>query len=125
MSDINLKDIGSELWNGYSKHNEIRAFLDQLIKSGITSFIFKYNRIEKSFNTTFDFRFYSIENKIEKELFYINCSSTRKTLLSFLIILEHIEKNYKIDLVNEFANDGYFYDSKKEEIVRYIYPSQA
>lgn len=122
MSDIKLKIIGSEIWNGYDKHNEIRAFIIDLIQSGTTSFIFKYNRIEKSMNTTFDFRFYCIENQVEKELFYVNCSSTRKTLLSFLSILNHITENYKIDLVNEFANDGYFYDSKKEEIVRYIYP---
>lgn len=122
MSDINLKDIGSEIWNGYSKHNEIRAFLIHLIQSGTTSFVFKYNRIEKSMNTTFDFRFYYIENKIEKELFYINCRYTRKTLISFLEILNHINENYKIDLVNEFANAGYFYDSQKQEIVRYIYP---
>ncbi len=122
MSDINLKDIGSELNRGYSKNNEIRAFLINLIQSGTTSFIFRYNRIEQSMNTTFDFRFYCIENQVEKELFYINCSSTRKTLLSFLQILNHINENYKIDLVNEFANDGYFYDDKKQEIVRYIYP---
>ncbi|GAA3733251.1 MULTISPECIES: hypothetical protein [Flavobacterium] len=122
MSDIKLNTIGSELWNGYSKHNETRAFLIHLIESGITSFIFKYNRIEKSMYTTFDFRLYCIENQVEKELFYVNCSSTRKTLLSFLQILNHINENYKIDLVNEFANDGYFYDAKKLEIVRYIYP---
>lgn len=122
MSDIKLNTIGNELWNGYSKHNEIRAFLINLIQSGITSFIFKYNRIEQTMNTTFDFRFYCIENQIEKELFYVNCKSTRKTLLSFLEILSHINENYKIDLVNEFANDGYFYDSTKQEIVRLIYP---
>ena len=122
MSDIKLKIIGSEIWNGYDKHNEIRAFIINLIQNGITSFIFRYNRIEQSMNTTFDFRFYCIENQVEKELFYVNCRSTRKTLLSFLQILNHINENYKIDLVNEFANDGYFYDSKKEEIVRYIYP---
>ncbi|OXA98088.1 hypothetical protein B0A75_15595 [Flavobacterium oncorhynchi] len=122
MSDIKLNTIGNELWNGYSKHNEIRAFLINLIQSGITSFIFKYNRIEETMSTTFDFRFYCIENQVEKELFYINCSSTRKTLLSFLEILNHINENYKIDLVNEFANDGYFYDSEKQEIIRLIYP---
>lgn len=122
MSDIKLKDIGSEIWNGYEKHNEIRAFLIDLIQSRITSFIFRYNRIEESMNTTFDFRFYCIENQVEKELFYVNCNSTRKTLLSFLQILNYINENYKIDLVNEFANDGYFYDSEKQEIVRYIYP---
>jgi hypothetical protein len=43
-------------------------------------------------------------------------------LISFLEILNHINENYKIDLVNEFANAGYFYDSQKQEIVRYIYP---
>jgi hypothetical protein len=122
MSDIKLSPIGNELWNGYSKYNETQAFLINLIQGGITSFIFKYNRIEKSIDTTFDFRFYCVENKIEKELFYINCRYTRKTLISFLQILNHINENYKIDLVNEFANDGYFYDSKKQEIVRYIYP---
>lgn len=122
MSDIKLSPIGNELWNGYSKYNETQAFLINLIQGGITSFIFKYNRIEKSIYTTFDFRFYCVENKIEKELFYINCRYTRKTLISFLQILNHINENYKIDLVNEFANDGYFYDSKKQEIVRYIYP---
>jgi hypothetical protein len=122
MSDIKLNTIGSELWNGYSEHNETRAFLIDLIQSGITSFIFRYNRIEKSMNTTFDFRFYCIENQVEKELFYVNCSSTRKTLLSFLEILNHINENYKIDLVNEFSNDGYFYDGEKQEIVRLIYP---
>ncbi|WP_026729055.1 hypothetical protein [Flavobacterium denitrificans] len=122
MSDIKLKIIGSEIWNGYDKHNEIRAFIINLIQNGITSFIFRYNRIEQSMNTTFDFRFYCIENQVEKELFYVNCRSTRKTLLSFLSILNYINENYEIDLVNEFANDGYFYDSKKEEIVRYIYP---
>ncbi|MBL0736961.1 hypothetical protein JI750_08715 [Flavobacterium sp. GN10] len=122
MSDIKLNTIGSELWNGFSKYNETRAFLIDLIQSGITSFIFKYNRIEQSMNTTFDFRFYCIENQVEKELFYINCRYTRKTLISFLQILNHINENYKIDLVNEFSNDGYFYDSEKREIVRYIYP---
>jgi|GEM_PF-2561751 len=122
MSDIKLNTIGSELWNGYSKYNETRAFIIDLIQSGITSFIFKYNRIEQSMNTTFDFKFYYIENQVEKELFYINCRYTRKTLISFLQILNHINENYNIDLVNEFANDGYFYDDKKQEIVRYIYP---
>lgn len=121
MSDIKLNTIGSEIWKGYDENNEVRTFLINLIQSGITSFIFKHNRIEQSM-TIFDFRFYYIENGIENELFYINCKYTRNTLLSFLSILNHINENYEIDLVNEFANDGYFYDSKKQEIVRYIYP---
>lgn len=125
MPDINSKNIKQELFNGYSKHNETKAIIIDLIKNGINTFIFKYNRIEQGTfvsYTTFDFKFYYKEDETESELFYINCKHSRKTLISFLEILQHIVENYNVNLTNEFYNDGYFYDKEKEEIVRYLYP---
>lgn len=125
MPDINLRNSKQELFNGYSKHNETRNIIIDLIKSGISCFTFKYNRTDKTSlisYSTFKFKFYYIENKTETELFYINCRYSRRTLISFLEILEHIVQNYDVNLTNEFFNDGYFYDKQKEEIVRYIYP---
>lgn len=124
MPGIDLKINKQELSNGYSKHNESKEIIISLIKNGISTFIFKYNRIEKKTlisYCTFDFMFYYYENNIAKELFYINCKFSRKTLNSFLEILQDIVKNYDVNLTNEFFDDGYFYDEIKEEIVRHIY----
>ncbi|MFH6997174.1 hypothetical protein ACHRVZ_04520 [Flavobacterium sp. FlaQc-57] len=124
MPDIDLRNSKQELYNGYSKHNETKNFIIDLIKNGISSFVFKYNRFDKGAlisYSTFDFRFFCIKDGIETELFYINCKHSRKTLLSFLEIIQHLEKNYDVNLKNDFFNDGYFYDKEKEEIVRYLY----
>lgn len=124
MPDIDLKNTKQELHSGYSKHNETKKVIIDLINNGISSFAFKYHRTDKNslFSySTFDFNFYYIENEIETKLFYINCKHSRKTLLSFLEILQHIEKNYAVSLTNEFYNDGYCYDKENEEIVRYLY----
>ena len=124
MPDIDLKLNKQELYNGYSKHNESKEIIISLIKNGISTFVFKYNRIEKKTlisYCTFDFKFYYYENNIAKELFYINCKYSRRTLISFLEILQDIVKHYDVNLTNEFFDDGYFYDEIKEEIVRHIY----
>jgi hypothetical protein len=124
MPDTDLKIIKQELYNGYSKHNESKEIIISLIKNGVSTFGFKYSRIEKKAlisYCTFDFRFYYYEDNVAKELFYINCKHSRKTLISFLEILQYITKNYDVKLVNEFFDDGYFYDEVKEEIVRHIY----
>lgn len=124
MPDIDLKINKQELYNGYSKHNKSKEIIISLIKNGISAFVFKYNRIEKKTlisYCTFDFRFYYYENNVAKELFYINCKNSRRTLISFLEILKDIVKNYDVNLTNEFFDDGYFYDEIKEEIVRHIY----
>ncbi|CAA9200077.1 hypothetical protein FLACOL7796_03018 [Flavobacterium collinsii] len=124
MPDIDLKNSKQELYNGYSRHNETKSIIIDFINNKISSFIFRYNRTDKNSlvsYSTFDFNFCYIENEIETELFYINCDHSRKTLLSFLEILQYIENNYDVSLTNEFYNDGYFYDKKNEEIVRYLY----